>query len=114
MPLQVPEDVKRSRVARLLALAEELKSAFLARFQGRVMPVLWEASRPGDDGSLPLWEGLTDNYIRVFARCGEDLRNRILPARLACRRPNGFWGEPLAVATAKAQIREGRWTPPID
>jgi threonylcarbamoyladenosine tRNA methylthiotransferase MtaB len=114
MPLQVQEDVKRSRVERLLALAAELKSAFLARFRGRVMPVLWEACRPSDDGCLPLWEGLTDNYIRVFARCDEDLRNRILPARLTRARPDGFWGEPLAVTNAKVEIGEGRWTPPID
>ena len=101
MPLQVPEEVKRSRMERLLALAADLKAAFLARFQGRVMPVLWETSRPGDEQGLPLWEGLTDNYIRAFARSGENLRNRIVPARLASQRPDGFWGEPLALETTR-------------
>ncbi len=102
MPLQVPEGVKRNRVERLLALSAELKAAFLARFQGRLTPVLWETCHHDGERGLPLWEGLTDNYIRVFARSGEELRNRIVPARLGCQRPDGLWGEPLALETARA------------
>jgi threonylcarbamoyladenosine tRNA methylthiotransferase MtaB len=77
---QVPEPVKRERTRRLLALGRSLRADFEGRFQGRVMPVLWERARPAEGGLL--WEGLTDNYIRVFTRSGADLWNRILPVRL--------------------------------
>ena len=50
------------------------------------MPVLWERARPTEGGLL--WEGLTDNYIRVFTRSDADLWNRILPVRLGG--PGGF------------------------
>jgi threonylcarbamoyladenosine tRNA methylthiotransferase MtaB len=77
---QVPEPVKRERTRRLLTLAKDLRADFEGRFRGRVMPVLWERARPTKGG--PLWEGLTDNYIRVFTRSDADLWNRILPVRL--------------------------------
>jgi len=77
---QVPEPVKRERTRRLLALAKDLRADFEGRFRGRVMPVLWERARPTKGGLL--WEGLTDNYIRVFTRSDADLWNRILPVRL--------------------------------
>jgi threonylcarbamoyladenosine tRNA methylthiotransferase MtaB len=77
---QVPEPVKRERTRRLLALGRDLRADFEERFRGRVMPVLWERARPSKGGLL--WEGLTDNYIRVFTRSDADLWNRILPVRL--------------------------------
>jgi threonylcarbamoyladenosine tRNA methylthiotransferase MtaB len=77
---QVPEPVKRERTRRLLALGRDLRADFEERFRGRVMPVLWERARPSEGGLL--WEGLTDNYIRVFTRSDADLWNRILPVRL--------------------------------
>ena len=77
---QVPEPVKRERARRLLALGRDLRADFEERFRGRVMPVLWERARPSKGGLL--WEGLTDNYIRVFTRSDADLWNRILPVRL--------------------------------
>jgi len=77
---QVPEPVKRARTQRLLALARDLRADFGGRFRGRVMPVLWERAWPVQGG--PVWEGLTDNYLRTVTRSNADLRNRILPARL--------------------------------
>jgi threonylcarbamoyladenosine tRNA methylthiotransferase MtaB len=93
MPEQVPETVKRARVRRMLGLARELNDRFLRRFEGEVTSVLWERSRQGKDGTAPVWEGLTDNYIRVFAASVEPLSNRLLPVRLSGRRDGGFWGE---------------------
>lgn len=77
---QVLEPVKRARIQRLLALAQDIRADFQGRFRGRVMPVLWERTRPAKGGLV--WEGLTDNYLRTFTRSDADLRNRILPARL--------------------------------
>lgn len=76
MPGQVHEHVRRERIGRLLALAEELSLGFRRRLDGSVRPVLWEAEQATPDGNL--WSGLTDNYVRVFA-AGAGLRNRITP-----------------------------------
>jgi threonylcarbamoyladenosine tRNA methylthiotransferase MtaB len=99
MPAQVPPDVKHERMQRMLAVARESRRAFMDRFAGRTMPVLWERRRDVG-GGVPVWDGLTDNYIRVTARdtatpTRRDLRNQITPARLLTPRDDGFDGEAL-------------------
>jgi threonylcarbamoyladenosine tRNA methylthiotransferase MtaB len=92
MPDHVPHDVKHERMQRMLAVARRSQAAFLSRFTGRVTPVLWERARDERDGQ-PVWDGLTDNYIRVSAASGDDLRNRLAPARLLRPIADGFEGE---------------------
>ena len=67
MPDQVPPEVKKERMARLLALSDELAHAYHQRFVGRTMDVLWEDREP--DGR---WSGLTDNYIRVLTTTDDE------------------------------------------
>ncbi|MGD9933525.1 MAG: MiaB/RimO family radical SAM methylthiotransferase [Dehalococcoidia bacterium] len=78
-PEQVPHPQRQGRMARLLALASELQSAFLASHRGETRPVLWESAREIDGETL--WFGYTDNYCGVYAS-GERLANRILPTTL--------------------------------
>ncbi len=59
MPDQIKEEVKKARSELLLALAEEMSRTFRRRFLGQTMTVLLEQMKQG------LWEGLTDNYLRV-------------------------------------------------
>ncbi len=94
---QVPA-VERQRRARILAeLDEELGQAVRRTFLGQVRPVLWE--NPLDDRSTdegrPIWTGLTDNYLRVFApaEVGSNLHNHITPTRLLEMRGDRLWGE---------------------
>jgi len=94
MPDQVPHATKHARVQRMLALARESRAAYLERFTGRALPVLWERRRNEADGA-GAWDGLTDNYIRVTARSCRDLRNTITAARLVAIRDGGFDGEVL-------------------
>jgi len=77
MPGHLPPPLRRARLERLLGLARETSRAFRRPFLGRTMQVLWEHKRSGR------WEGLTGNYIRVYASHPGDLSNRLLPARLA-------------------------------
>ncbi len=74
---QVRPDVKKERMARVLALSNELSLEYHRRFVGRTMDVLWEDREP--DGR---WSGLTDNYLRVLATADSDVHNRVLPTRL--------------------------------
>jgi len=74
---QIRPEIKKERMARLLALSNELALAFHERFVGRTMDVLWE-----DRESDGRWSGLTDNYLRVLATTGDTVHNRVLPTRL--------------------------------
>ena len=85
MPDQVPIGVRKERMTRLLALANELTAAFRARFAGDVRPVLWEKRQTTPEGRR--WHGLTDNYLSTYTESDDDLAGRITPAVL---------GEPVA------------------
>ncbi len=85
MPDQVPVEVRKERMTRLLALANELTAAFRARFAGDVRPVLWEKQQTTPEGRR--WHGLTDNYLSAYTESDDDLAGRITPAVL---------GEPFA------------------
>ncbi|WP_322797290.1 MiaB/RimO family radical SAM methylthiotransferase [Tepidiforma sp.] len=77
MPGQLAPEVKKERMARLLALGEELSLAFRRAHRGSVRPVLWEEPREGG------WFGHTDTYVPVYLEApGADLRNRITPVEL--------------------------------
>jgi threonylcarbamoyladenosine tRNA methylthiotransferase MtaB len=60
IPYKVADAVKHERSRRLIALSEEKRQAFYARYTGTVRPVLAEHARRGQ----PI-RGFTDNYIRV-------------------------------------------------
>jgi hypothetical protein len=85
------------------------------------MPVLWERARPSKGGLV--WEGLTDNYIRVFTRSDADLWNCILPACLGDaagstelasrgagtgRVEGGVWGDLIGTPRAHQACLAGR------
>ncbi len=88
MPGKVSAAVKKQRSERMLALAEESANSFRQRFLGQTMPVLWEQQSKGG-----IWSGLTDNYIRVYAKSDDDLANQLLPAKLVRLYRDGVWGE---------------------
>jgi threonylcarbamoyladenosine tRNA methylthiotransferase MtaB len=94
LPGHVAPSAKHERMQAMLACARESQQAHLARFTGRVMPVLWERC-DDESAEAPRWDGLTDNYIRVRARASADLRNTLRPARLLAPRDGAFEGEAL-------------------
>jgi threonylcarbamoyladenosine tRNA methylthiotransferase MtaB len=96
MPGQVPPPVMAERGQRMQALSDELERAFRSAFVGRTLDVLWETGEPG--GDYLLWSGFTDNYLRVIAPGGPDLRNVITPVRLTADTGAGLAG--LIVAQA--------------
>jgi threonylcarbamoyladenosine tRNA methylthiotransferase MtaB len=77
MPGQVSASVKKQRSNSMLALAEKSAVSFRARFTGTTRPVLWEQRTSGS-----VWNGLTDNYIRVWTKSNEELGNRVVGHRL--------------------------------
>jgi threonylcarbamoyladenosine tRNA methylthiotransferase MtaB len=88
MPHQVDERIKKLRSQRMLALAKRSARQFQERFLGQTLPVLWE--RKSEQG---IWNGLTDNYLRVSTRSDEDLTNRIIQTKLVAEHARGLFGE---------------------
>jgi threonylcarbamoyladenosine tRNA methylthiotransferase MtaB len=89
---QVPEEIKKERSARLLALSDEGAQVFYARFAGREMDVLWEhiagATPEGYYNS-----GLTDNFIRVEMTAPSVLTNSITRVWMSDITARGLSGE---------------------
>jgi len=84
---QVPAKIKRERTQELLGLARASLREFNSGFSGRTMTVLWEQCAGG------ILNGLTENYIRVFA-CGDAaLCGCVMPVLLGRAYRDGLWGE---------------------
>ena len=82
LPEQVPELVKKQRSQTLHMLAEQLKATWLQQQIGKVVPVLWEYGKEGNDGQR-IYTGYTPNYCKVTAIIGDNnLENKILPTKL--------------------------------
>jgi threonylcarbamoyladenosine tRNA methylthiotransferase MtaB len=81
MPDQVPEEVKRERVAALLELNQELTLAYAKQFVGDVLEVIPE--RPfKEDPSSGLMMGYSDNYLNLVFPGTEELIGKVVKVRL--------------------------------
>lgn len=77
-PDQVAPSQKEERSSRLISLGHELARNFASRYLGRTLAVLVE--QPSETGP-GLWEGFTDNYIRVIFPCDPGRRSQIVSVR---------------------------------
>lgn len=85
MTNQIDERIKKERSRKMLKLAREGALSFGRRFKDETLPVLWETEvAPG------VWDGLTDNYIRVVSRSERPLKNEIVEARLSDKYNKSF------------------------
>lgn len=71
---QVPDALKKARVKKLIALNEELSSAYRNRFIGKKLHVLFENYDP----KTKLYHGLTENYLDFYTESDENIINRII------------------------------------
>ncbi len=72
---QIKPQVKDSRSKVITAIAQKNEEKFKKAFIGRSKPVLYEQPF---DGQKSLFEGLTDNYIRVVSESREDIKGKII------------------------------------
>ena len=92
LPGEVPAPERQLRMARMIATAERAEREFHAAHLGQRATVLWERPRDGRG------QGLTDNYIRVFAPPGDVLaahRNRFSEVELLALADGGMLGRIL-------------------
>lgn len=76
---QVSPEIKDARSKLITSIAQKNEEKFKKSFIGCSMKVLYEHSI-NDDHSL--FEGLTDNYIRVFSESQEDIKGKIIETTL--------------------------------
>jgi threonylcarbamoyladenosine tRNA methylthiotransferase MtaB len=93
LPQPVPAKISRARSHLLRTSVEESANAFRRAFLGSVLTVLWETAAQTAGG----WNlaGLSDNYLRVRATAPGDLKNRLLPVRIAGIQGHTLQGEML-------------------
>lgn len=92
LPGQVDPPEKRRRAEEMLRLGARSAGDFRASLLGQTVSVLYEDIRTQPNGEV-LWEGLTDNYVRVLAAAPVAIGNTFLPTRLVRARPDGIDGE---------------------
>ena len=92
MSHKLPNNHKKDRVGRMLALARESVSRFRRSFIGQKFGVLWEDREQAAGRSS--WSGLTDNYIRVYSDDEGLSTNQITLTLLIEELENGLLGEP--------------------
>lgn len=78
-PEQVEPEKKDERSHRLIKLGEKMSLAFAERFLGETVEVLVEQRH---DKKSRLYEGLTDNYLRVLLPGAGDMRGQFIPVKL--------------------------------
>ena len=102
MPKRMPAEIKKERVNRMLTLAPESGSRFRRSFIGQTMEVLWEEEQRIKGEAF--WSGLTDNYLRVYAREPGIEPNQLTSATLVGEMGNGLLGLVLAKARAAMAV----------
>jgi len=94
MPDQVPPLVKKARSRAMMEAGCHSAETFRRAFLGRTLEVLWEGQTKGSEsGQKVLWNGLTDNYLRVRTQGEKDLSNTITQTKLVALAEDGMWGE---------------------
>ena len=79
-PDQVPAQIKELRSKRLLGLSRRLYQKYALKYIGREKEVLVEGFF---DEKKNMYEGLTDNYLRVvFTGCGSELKGKLVKVRI--------------------------------
>lgn len=84
---QVPDEIKKRRVQEMQILADRHTVAFQKKFNGRKLAVLFETE---DKGTV---EGLTGNYIRVYASGTSATAGSLRMVRLEKTYRDGLWGK---------------------
>lgn len=86
---QVESKIKKSRSQKLLQLSGFLNKKWRSKFLGQQQNVLFEQKKNN------FWQGLTNNYLKVFVKSKENLANQILPVKLIKLYQDGIFGRSI-------------------
>ena len=88
---QGPHSVREERAARLIKLTEKIAEDVENSFIGSEAEVLFEQT----DGEYA--EGLTENYLRIYVKGGEELTGKIKKVKITVRKIERLIGEICSV-----------------
>lgn len=74
---QVDENVKNERVHRLIELSDQLAKEYASQFEGEVLEVI-----PEEQLENGLYEGYTDNYLKVHFPATDDMIGKIVKVKI--------------------------------
>lgn len=74
MKNQVPGNIKKERVARLIKLGDELKEEYENQFVGQEVDVIIETYNP----KTKLYKGYSSNYLEVYVNSSKDIKGQYL------------------------------------
>ncbi|HJV31383.1 MAG TPA: tRNA (N(6)-L-threonylcarbamoyladenosine(37)-C(2))-methylthiotransferase MtaB [Bacillales bacterium] len=78
---QIDEEVKNERVHRLISLSDQLAKEYASQFEGQELEVIPEAHY-NDGQEVGLYEGYTDNYLRVVLKGNEEVIGKIVKVKV--------------------------------
>ncbi|WP_062355725.1 tRNA (N(6)-L-threonylcarbamoyladenosine(37)-C(2))-methylthiotransferase MtaB [Bacillus kwashiorkori] len=78
---QIDEDVKNDRVQRLIVLSDQLAKEYASQFENEVLEVIPEEKYKEDPNS-GLYEGYSDNYLKVVFPATEDMIGKIVRVKI--------------------------------
>lgn len=78
---QIDEEVKNERVHRLIELNDQLAKEYASRFEDEVLEVIPEVAYKEDPES-GLYEGYTDNYLKVVFEADESMVGKVVRVKL--------------------------------
>ncbi len=76
---QVDEEVKNERVHRLISLSDQLAKEYASQFEGEVLEVIPEERSKHGEG---MYEGYTDNYLKVIFKGTEEMIGQIVKVKI--------------------------------
>jgi len=91
MPEQVHPHAAKARSEKLINLGRRMSLDFHQQFVNMEVEVLFESAH--DENGIRVWNGLTDNYLRVVAPSEGDLANVLATVRCISASEKGLRGE---------------------
>ena len=80
MEAQVPHSIRRERTTTVRQVLDEAERAFISRRLGKTAKVLFEGKAEFQEEWI--WQGWSEDFLKVFAPSEEDLHNQILIVQL--------------------------------
>ncbi|MDQ0218253.1 tRNA (N(6)-L-threonylcarbamoyladenosine(37)-C(2))-methylthiotransferase MtaB [Peribacillus cavernae] len=78
---QIDEEIKNKRVHQLIALSDQLAKEYSSQFDGEVLEVIPE-ERFKENPESGLYEGYTDNYLKVVFPADEEMVGEIVKVKI--------------------------------
>ncbi|MGE8206194.1 tRNA (N(6)-L-threonylcarbamoyladenosine(37)-C(2))-methylthiotransferase MtaB [Heyndrickxia sp. NPDC080065] len=78
---QIDEEVKNERVHRLISLSDQLAKEYASHFENEVLEVIPE-EKFKEDSNSGLYEGYTDNYLKVVFPATEDMVGKLVKVKI--------------------------------